>query len=241
MRTLVISDIHANLNAFKAVLADAGSVDQVWFLGDVVGYGPDPDECVELLRNLPNLLALMGNHDAALMEYIPIDRFNLEAADAIKVQAGLVNQNTRDFLELLKLRIDSDNLTIVHGSPRNPIWEYILGPSTARENFKHFESQGCLVGHSHVPVIFIQKKNGSIDTLLPKHGDRWQADGRFILNPGSVGQPRDFDPRASYVIWDDDEQTWGFYRVEYDITGVQDRIMKLGIPPRQATRLRTGT
>ena len=97
------------------------------------------------------------------------------------------------------------------------------------------------MGHSHVPVIFVLKEDGLIDTLFPKHGDRWQADGRFILNPGSVGQPREVDPRASYVIWDDEEQTWGFYRVEYDITGVQDRIMKLGIHTRQATRLRTGT
>ncbi|NLB70709.1 MAG: metallophosphoesterase family protein [Chloroflexi bacterium] len=241
MRTLVISDIHANLNALEAVLAHAGTVNQVWFLGDVAGYGPDLNECVELLQTLPGLRALMGNHDAALMDYIPIDRFNREAAEAINVQAGLASQESRDFLELLQLKLEIGEITLAHGSPRNPIWEYILGASLARVNFEHFEGIGCLVGHSHVPLIFIQKKNGSIETLLPRHGDRWKVNGRFILNPGSVGQPRDFDQRASYVIWDDEEQTWGFYRVEYEIASVQDRIMALGIPPRQATRLWTGS
>ncbi|MDD4578683.1 MAG: metallophosphoesterase family protein, partial [Anaerolineaceae bacterium] len=100
MRTLILSDIHANLTAFEAVLRAAGEFDQVWFLGDVVGYGPDPNECIQLLRSQPNLQALLGNHDAALMDFIAIDRFNHEAAAAIRVQAGMVTQESRDFLEL---------------------------------------------------------------------------------------------------------------------------------------------
>lgn len=241
MRTLVISDIHANLNALQAVLAGAGKVEQVWFLGDVVGYGPDPNECVEILEKLPNLQALMGNHDAALMGYISIDRFNREAAQAIEVQSLIVTQKTIDFLELLRIKIELPDLTLVHGSPRNPIWEYVLSPAAARVNLEHVETYGCLIGHSHVPMIFYENEDGFIRTLLPESGDRWKPQGRFLLNPGSVGQPRDYDPRASYVIWDDEEETWGFKRVAYEIEPVQDRIMALGIPPRQAARLWIGT
>ncbi len=241
MRTLVISDIHANLNALQAVLADAGEVEQVWFLGDVVGYGPDPNECVEVLQTLPNLQALMGNHDAAFMGYIAIERFNREAAQAIEIQSSIVTQNTIDFLELLRIKIQLPDLTLVHGSPRNPIWEYVLSPTAAKANINEMETRGCLIGHSHIPVIFHETEDGSIRTLLPGSGDRWKAQGRFLLNPGSVGQPRDYDPRASYVIWDDEEETWGFKRVAYEIESVQDRIMALGIPPRQAARLWIGT
>ena len=241
MRTLVISDVHANLNAFQAVLAAVGTVDRVWFLGDILGYGPDPNECVDLLQTLPNLTALMGNHDAALMDYISVERFNQEAADAVLIQRDLVSFETKDYLETLHFKIELDQVTLAHGSPRNPIWEYILTPFSAAANFAEFDTPACLVGHSHIPLIFVQEEDGAVTTLLPEHGDRWLAKGKFILNPGSVGQPRNYDPRASYVIYDDEENTWGFYRVPYDIEPVQDRIMALGIPARQATRLWTGS
>lgn len=241
MRTLIISDIHANLNALQAVLNAAGEVDQVWFLGDVVGYGPDPNECIQLLRSQPNLQALMGNHDAALMGFIAIDRFNHEAAEAIRVQAGTISQDSRVFLELLRLKLEIDDLTLVHGSPRNPIWEYILGEGTAKANFYDFSTQGCLIGHTHVPSIFALNDAGSVTTLLPENGDRWKPTGRFIINPGSVGQPRNFDPRAAFVIWDEEEDTFLFRRVPYDIESVAERILRSGIPKRQATRLWIGT
>lgn len=241
MRTLILSDIHANLTAFQAVLNAAGDVDQVWFLGDVVGYGPDPNECIELLRGQPNLQALMGNHDAALMDYISIDRFNYEAAEAIRVQAGLITQEGRDFLELLRLKLEIDDLTLAHGSPRNPIWEYILSAGTAKSNFDDFSTQGCLIGHTHVPSIFTLNQDNEVKILLPGNGDRWRPNNRFILNPGSVGQPRNFDPRAAFVIWDDEEDTYLFKRVPYDIESVVDRILHSGIPKRQATRLWNGT
>ncbi len=241
MRTLILSDVHANRSAFEAVLKAAGEVDQVWFLGDVVGYGPDPNECIELLRAQPNLQALMGNHDAALMDYISIERFNYEAAEAIRVQSSMIVPESRDFLELLRLKIEIDDLTLVHGSPRNPIWEYILSSRTAKANFDDFLTQGCLIGHTHVPSIFILNESGNVQTLLPENGDRWKPSGRFILNPGSVGQPRNYDPRAAFVIWDDEEDTFLFRRVSYDIEAVTQRIMKSGIPKRQATRLWIGT
>ncbi|MEL7625435.1 MAG: metallophosphoesterase family protein [Anaerolineaceae bacterium] len=241
MRTLILSDIHANLTAFEAVLKAAGEVDQVWFLGDVVGYGPDPNECIALLRSQPNLQAMMGNHDAALMDFISIERFNFEAAEAIRVQSGMINQESRDFLELLRLKLEIEELTLAHGSPRNPIWEYILTAGIAKANFSNFSTQGCLVGHSHVPCIFVLDDNDEVKILLPDTGDRWKPDGRFILNPGSVGQPRNFDPRAAFVIWDDEEGTFLFKRVNYDIESVVKRILQSGIPKRQATRLLIGT
>ena len=154
MRTLVISDVHANLNAFQAVLASAGTVDRVWFLGDILGYGPDPNECVAFLQTLPNLTALMGNHDAALMDYISVERFNQEAADAVLIQRDLVSFETRDYLETLHFKIELDQVTLAHGSPRNPIWEYILTPFSAAANFAEFDTPACLVGHSHIPLIF---------------------------------------------------------------------------------------
>ena len=241
MRTLILSDIHANLPAFTAVLEAAGEVDQVWFLGDVVGYGPDPNECIELLRVQPNLQALMGNHDAALMDFISIDRFNHEAAEAIRVQSRLISQESLNFLELLRLKLEIQDLTLAHGSPRNPIWEYVLSVGTARPNFDEFSTQGCLVGHTHIPSLFILDENGGIRILLPDKGDRWKPEGRFILNPGSVGQPRNYDPRAAFVIWVEEEGTFLFQRVSYDIEAVTARILQLGIPKRQALRLRTGT
>lgn len=241
MRTLILSDIHANLTAFESVLAAAGEVDQVWFLGDVVGYGPDPNQCIELLRAQPNLQALMGNHDAALMDFISIDRFNHEAAEAIRVQSRLISQESLSFLELLRLKLEIQDLTLTHGSPRNPIWEYILSAGTARPNFEEFSTHGCLVGHTHIPSIFILDENGSVAVLLPDNGDRWKPRGRFILNPGSVGQPRNYDPRGAFVIWDEEEGTFLFQRVGYDIDAVTTRIKQLGIPKRQALRLKTGT
>ncbi len=119
----------------------------------------------------------MGNHDAALMDYISIDRFNQEAADAVLVQRGLVTDETRDYLETLCFKIELDQVTLAHGSPRNPIWEYILSPHSAAANFAAFDTSACLIGHSHIPLIFVQEEDGAVTTLLPEHGDRWLAKG----------------------------------------------------------------
>jgi len=242
VRTLIVSDIHANLTAFKAVLADAGSVDRVWCLGDVVGYGPDPNECIALLRQQPGMRCIMGNHDAALMGFIDLHAFNDQAAKAVAIQSELLSQESRDFLELLEMMVvlEEEDITLAHGSPRDPIWEYMVSARIASENFSAFKTQICLVGHSHIPSIFVENPGERTLILTPQHADRWQSDKRFILNPGSVGQPRDRNPKASYVIWDNQDDTWLYRRVAYDVESVQERILALGIPARHASRLRQG-
>ena len=240
MRTLVISDIHSNSDALKAVISDAVVFDRVWCLGDVVGYGPDPNECIQILKSLPRLVCILGNHDAAVMGFIELSAFNNEASAAIMIQERMLSQESREFLELLEVQRVEDCITLAHGSPRNPIWEYVMNARTAKENFSAFDTQVCLIGHSHIPVIFIDDHSKHPGILLPSSGDMWRSEKRFLLNPGSVGQPRDRNPLASYVIWDDEEEIYSYHRVAYDFRPVQERILSLGIPSRHAYRLAEG-
>ena len=240
MRVLIISDIHSNLSAFEAVLMDAGSFEQTLCLGDIVGYGPDPAECLSLLRELPELICIMGNHDAAVVNYISTTYFNPEANRALQKQRRLIKRHGLDFLRSLPQKIEMNGLTLAHGSPRDPIWEYIDQGKTAWETFDSFKTKGALVGHTHTPCIFMESEDFKVSLLRPKSGDRWIPDKRFILNPGAVGQPRDGDPRASYVIWDTEENSFLFRRVAYDIDSVTKRIKARGLPILQAQRLKLG-
>ena len=240
MRTLVLSDIHANLTALEAVIKDAAIFDRVFCLGDVVGYGPDPNECVSLLQTLPQLNVIMGNHDAALCGIIDIERFNYEAHRALNVQALSITSTSREWLELLDLEKDIVEIHMAHGSPREPIWEYLISNFVALENFRAFSTQVCLVGHTHVPSIFELINTHKVRLLLPEQGDLWRSEKRFILNPGSVGQPRDGNPKASYVIFDDAENTWQFRRVAYDISAVQKRMRTISLPVKHIERLERG-
>lgn len=195
MRTLVISDIHSNADALQAVLADAGSFDRAWCLGDVIGYGPDPNECIQMLEDLPDLVCILGNHDAAAMGFIDTESFNREASAAVHIQERLLTEASREFLESLEvLRVEA-GVTLAHGSPRNPIWEYILSAKTAKENFLAFETQVCLVGHSHIPVIFADDQLKQPEVLLPASGDMWRSEKQFILNPARSGS------RATAARW----------------------------------------
>jgi predicted phosphodiesterase len=240
MRTLVLSDIHANLTALEAVITDAAKFDRVFCLGDVVGYGPDPNECISLLLALPQLQVVMGNHDAALCGIIEVGNFNYDAQQALQVQASMLSAASLDWLELLDVEKDTSDLHMAHGSPRNPIWEYLLNNSVALENFSAFTSQVCLIGHTHVPSIFELNGTHKVRLLLPEQGDLWRSTKRFLLNPGSVGQPRDGNPKAAYVIFDDEDDTWQFRRVPYDVAAVQARMRVLGLPPRLIERLERG-
>ena len=240
MRTLLISDIHANAAALEAVLRAAGEYERVFCLGDIVGYGPEPQRCIEMVQALPDLTCIMGNHDAALLGLIDLHAFNDEARRAVEVQQAHVNADGLAWLGSLPQLAAVGGVNLAHGSPRNPIWEYIMNPATAQANFGEYEGQICLVGHSHIACIFIEEPFLQPSVLLPRQGDRFVNSRRFILNPGSVGQPRDRNPQASFVIYDDEEQSWLFQRVKYDITAVQRQIVALGIPERHARRLRQG-
>lgn len=241
MRILVISDIHANFPALEAVLAAAVTVDAVWCLGDLVGYGPHPNECVERVMSLPNLTCLLGNHDAAVINSQNIDKFNDEAGNAIYWTRRNMTDPNMEILAKLPETVTTDLVTLAHGSPRNPTWEYIIDPLTALMNFAFFETQIALVGHTHLPLAFIVDKEGDkVDRKLLKADEILKLETRMILNPGSVGQPRDHDHRASYGILDPEENTWELHRVEYDIKATQNALKKAGLPVKLSSRLSEG-
>ncbi len=241
MRILVISDIHANLTALEAVLAAAGEVDATWCLGDLVGYGPDPNECVELVSSLPNLVCLLGNHDAAASGQISLNTFNYDARVSVQWLRGVLTSPNKKFLAELPEKRVVNQVTLTHGSPRNPVWEYLLDTHTAAFNFDFFDTQLCFVGHSHIPLAYLALNgSGDVECQLFTGGVQLKLSTRAILNPGSVGQPRDHDPRASYAIFDPEEMTWEVNRVEYDVTSVQERIYSMGLPRRHAIRLAQG-
>jgi diadenosine tetraphosphatase ApaH/serine/threonine PP2A family protein phosphatase len=241
MRILVISDIHSNLTALEAVLTSAGQVDGVWCLGDLVGYGPDPDACITRVRELPNNLCIMGNHDAAVSGLRNIERFNDEAEQAILITRAMVSAESVEYLNSLPEIIETESAILAHGSPRNPIWEYILDPLSARMAIAFIQKDLGFVGHTHLPVCFtLDEKNDKMTKKLLKADEVIHIRHRMILNPGSVGQPRDHDPRASYGIYDTVEKTWQIHRVEYDIQSVQQRIIAAGLPEKHAQRLTEG-
>ncbi len=247
MRVLVISDIHANLVALEAVLARAreeGGFDRIWCLGDLVGYGPNPNECVARVREFEHITVL-GNHDAAALGYVDVDEFNPDAKRAILWTQEQLTTATRMYLESLPQRLEEGPYTIVHGSPRDPVWEYILSPAIAKEQFAHFDTPFCLVGHTHVPTIYHLFPSDGRDALTwhypePDKAYRLNPDERWILNPGSVGQPRDQDPRAAFVLLDTETHTWHYYRIPYDIERTQYLMREAGLPVRLIVRLSYG-
>jgi predicted phosphodiesterase len=241
MQTLIISDIHANLTALEAVLSNAGEIDSVWCLGDLVGYGPDPNECIECIKKLPNLVCLMGNHDAAVLNQIDTDSFNPEARQTIIWTQNVLIPENRAFLKNLPEKIQLDQVTLAHGSPRQPVWEYLLDTYTATRSFNYFDSEFCFVGHTHLPFIFqLDDNQSSAQLTIPTPNEKIELFPRAILNAGSVGQPRDRDARAAYAIYDTEQNTWHYRRVMYDIAEVQKRMETAGLPNRHIQRLTSG-
>jgi diadenosine tetraphosphatase ApaH/serine/threonine PP2A family protein phosphatase len=242
MRILIISDIHANLTAFETVLADAqNDWEYVWCLGDVVGYGPDPNECVELLRSMPHL-CLAGNHDWAALGRLDIRTFNPDARKAVDWTRETLTPENIAYLEALPTTFVIGNYTLAHGSPREPVWEYILEPLIAALNFSHFETPYCLVGHTHQPIIYeLTHDGGDTEAIAPAYGKKRLLNGkRQIINPGSVGQPRDANPDAAYAILDVEKNVWEHRRVPYDIPAVQRRMQMYELPERLIARLEHG-
>ena len=242
MKYLIIADIHSNLEAFEAVLEDAqrhGGFGHTWCLGDVVGYGPDPLACIKLLRQL-DPVCVSGNHDQAAVGKIDIGDFNSDAAIANRWTAGQLSDEDREFLLGLPDLVVKDNFTIVHGSPRQPVWEYIAHSFTAADNFRCFDTRFCIVGHTHVPFLF--KHDGvEVREGILHDGDMLVlGDNRLIINPGGVGQPRDRDPRASYAIFDAEEMVLHNYRVTYDVAVTQEKMEKAGLPDFLVSRIAWG-
>lgn len=241
MRILVLSDIHANLTALETVINDADTVDAVWCLGDLVGYGPYPNECIRLVSSLPNLICLLGNHDAAVLGRIDLDTFNYEARSSIQWTNTNLTPESIAFLRNLPEKKVLQEVTLVHGSPRNPVWEYLMEKNNARENFDYFTTRLCFVGHTHLPATFILRDFGASVDRKVFHTDEIEfLTERMIINPGSVGQPRDHDPRAAYGIFSSEDSSWEQRRVSYDVKHVQTVIERIGLPGRNSLRLAGG-
>lgn len=244
MRYAIIADIHSNLEALTAVLEDIknqGNVAEIWCLGDIVGYGPNPRECLELLRQHKHI-CVAGNHDWAAISKISTADFNPLAAAAAQWTAQQLEAEDFAYLENLPLTLRQGEFTIVHGSPREPIWEYLLSVDSAQANFSKFDTRFCLVGHSHIPLVFTssaQTEGCSLNELREKLPLRTKKQ-RLIINPGGVGQPRDGDPRASYAIYDSKAGALHHYRIPYNIPFTQQKMKERGLPERLATRLSYG-
>ncbi len=247
MRVAAISDIHANLPALEAALAaiEKAGVDEIWCLGDVIGYGAEPDECTELVLERCSL-CLVGNHDLAVLGALDISAFSEAAAEAVEWTRAKVTEGTLALLRELEPQGEREGIALFHASPRDPIWEYVLSVEQASACFDVQRSRIALIGHSHVSLFFVQPANeelggeirgaqSSDDTLLDLETGTW------LINPGSVGQPRDNDPRAAWLELDTVEQTARFHRVDYDVERAATSITAAGLPRRLADRLYVGS
>lgn len=243
MRVLLLSDIHANEVALEAVLAAAGDVAATVCLGDLVGYGPNPNEVIERVRDLAPIACLAGNHDLAALGSVSVDMFNTEAAKAARWTGEQLTPENRAWLEALLPEGRVADAHLAHASPRDPVWEYLELPEQGPPNFESFDGHLCFVGHTHVPRLF-EHTNGR--RFTPAHALAEDAaivlrrDVRMILNPGSVGQPRDGDWRAAFAIWNLEMATFELHRVEYEVEETQRRIEHAGLPPVLGYRLTLG-
>lgn len=241
MRYGIISDIHGNLEALNAVLEEIQNhkIDQLICLGDIIGYGANPNECIELVRQKCQII-LAGNHDYAAIQKVDISTFNNYAQDAIGWTIHNLSQESKVFLESLKIFHKADPIYFVHSTPMDPTeWNYILSTFDAYESFQEFQEQICFIGHSHVPIIFTSRQKHRYDVIEKKelHID---PKNRYIINVGSVGQPRDLDSRAAYGIFDDESRTFCLHRVHYDIKKTQEKMRLTGLPEFLIVRLQYG-
>jgi len=242
MRIVIVSDIHANFVALETVLAAAGSFDALWCLGDTIGYGPKPNECIAAMMQHADV-AISGNHDLACLGKVDLSDFNPDARRANIWNGNQLTPENRAWLgNLPASRRVNDQFTVVHASPREPVWEYLLTPAQAMANFSLFDTQVCLIGHSHVQLGFRLGLAGHCERFLPHSGHtmKLHKHERYFINPGSVGQPRDQDPRAAYIVYDTDAGTLRFNRIEYDINQTQLQMRNVDLPMALIRRLELG-
>lgn len=242
MRVVIVSDIHSNYVALETVLSAVGSFDQLWNLGDTIGYGPRPNQCMTSMQQASVMIA--GNHDLACIDKVDLTDFNADARTANIWNGQQLDQEHRERLATLPpIQAIDERFLVVHGSPREPIWEYLLSRDQARENFDLFEQQVCFMGHSHVPLVFRKQRNGGYSNpVIPPAGDTLELEqnARYFINPGSVGQPRNQDPRSAYAILDTDASTVRFMRIEYDIAKTQRQMREAHLPLALIRRLEYG-
>jgi predicted phosphodiesterase len=245
LRAAVLSDVHSNRPALETVLkaVDAAGVDQVWCLGDVVGYGAQPDTCTALIREHCDV-CLVGNHDLAVLGGLEIASFSDTAAVAVGWTQEHASEATMEFLRGLEPKASRDGIAMFHASPRDPIWEYVLSVDQAEAGLDLQEERIGLIGHSHIALFFTRPEESKVGRA---HGAQVGdgallslASGGWLLNPGSVGQPRDGDPRAAWMELDTEELTARFHRVPYDIASAAEPIVMAGLPSTLAERLEVG-
>ena len=243
MRILVISDVHANFTALEAVLKDAGVFDQIWCLGDVVGYGPEPTECINRLREF-DLICLAGNHDLAVAGKVALWDFSTDAQDVIFWTRHWLTKFNLEWLQTLSASLleVEHGITLVHASPRDPVWEYITEESIAKSNLELINTPVCLNGHTHLPIMYRKPWDDwrVLEEWLRSNSPIHLTQDRMLINPGSVGQPRDEDPRAAYAVIDTDSMTFTPRRIAYDVSSVQKLMKQAKFSNRLIRRLRFG-
>jgi diadenosine tetraphosphatase ApaH/serine/threonine PP2A family protein phosphatase len=241
VRVAVVSDIHANLHALEAVLAAVAEegVDEIWCLGDVVGYGPRPNECCDLVRERA-AFSLCGNHDLAVIERLPLADFSGDAGAAAVWTQTRIGDAQRAWLETLSPLGEREDVQLFHASPRDPIWDYVLSEGAAVASLGLTTARTVLVGHSHIALALGWDGNDLVGGLAPAGTATEPGDRRWLLNPGSVGQPRDGDPRAAWLLIDSEAGRAAFRRVDYDVARTQAEIRAAGLPAALADRLARG-
>ncbi len=247
-RTCIIGDVHSNLPALEAVLSGAGECDSWLCIGDLVGYGPDPNGCVSRMIEL-GALCVAGNHDLGSLGAIDLVSFNRDARAACEWTGRVLDEAGRAFLGSLESRRVGESWLMVHASPRDPVWEYVLSKSQAYHSFLEFDQRLCFHGHSHAPAVFRWSTEAqaaddfaAVEVAVPGDGEEIALEEgyRFMVNVGSVGQPRDSDPRSCYVIHDPDRGVLEYHRISYPVAEVQARMEDLGLPTFLIQRLSFG-
>lgn len=245
MRAAVISDIHSNRHALEAVLAaiEKAEVEQTWCLGDMVGYGAEPDACTALVRERCDT-CLVGNHDLALLGALDISTFSEAAAAAVEWTREHVDEETLEFLGSLDPAASQQGVGLFHASPRDPVWEYVLSTDQAEAGLDAQEERVGLIGHSHIALFFVRApgaRRGYAQGAQASDGAEVEiGEGEWLLNPGSVGQPRDGDPRAAWLELDTEAWLARYHRVAYDVEGAASAILEAGLPKVLAERLEVG-
>ncbi len=242
MRHLIFSDLHSNLeslNSFSKIIETLDH-DKKVFLGDLVGYGADPNACVDWVRENADII-LGGNHDYAAVNRTDLTYFNSYAYEACLWTRQKLTQENKDFLGTLPCEIVEDGIHWVHSSPYEPEeWHYVVSRADGKINFDHFETHLCFLGHSHRPVILEQEPEGEITDGFPTTTLKLKPDCRYIINVGSLGQPRDGNPKPAFVIYDSGARTLEYQRFEYDFAATQKKILAGGLPSYLADRLSVG-